>query len=104
MLIPVQLFRRKVRLRFEVLRWCQNRRGVSSVGAPYLLKGVREGNAPFGIKVVSKMKLDLSYAKKAIAGLPGKQRFILILLGVAVAVGGQVHRQRDGQVLLTRVL
>lgn len=33
------------------------------------------------------MKLDLSYAKKAIAGLPGKQRFILILLGVAVAVG-----------------
>ena len=34
------------------------------------------------------MKLDLSYAKKAIASLPGKQRFILILLGVAVAVGG----------------
>ncbi len=33
------------------------------------------------------MKLNFSYVKRAIAGLPGKQRFLLILLGVAVAVG-----------------
>ena len=33
------------------------------------------------------MKFNFSYVKRAIAGLPGKQRFLLILLGVAVAVG-----------------
>src|SRR5918994_7013443 len=33
------------------------------------------------------MKLDFSYVKRALAGLSGKQRFLLILLGVAVAVG-----------------